>query len=41
MEDEMLSIVKNVRWGASRAHARTRITGVLHFLLSQPSQKSL
>ena len=41
MKDEMFSFVKNVYWGASRAHARTRITRVLHFLLSQPSQKSL
>ena len=41
MEDEMFSFVKNARLGASRAHARTRITRVLHFLLSQPSQKSL
>ena len=37
----MLSFVKNVRCAASRAHARTHTTGVLHFLLSQPSQKAL
>ena len=41
MKDEVFSFVKNVCWGASRAHANARITRVLHFLLSQPSQKSL
>ena len=38
--DKLLS-VKFCRFGFYRAHACTRITAILHFLLSQPSQKTL